>query len=75
MKVLEASARSSACQGGGVRLDRCPTCRRRTTPQRGHPSLCLACTEAEIGVTVAELRERVTAALQKGRTRKWRVTS
>jgi hypothetical protein len=56
-------------------LDQCPTCQAATTPrQRGgrwHPSLCLACTETEIGTTLAELCVRVNDVLSRGRNRKW----
>lgn len=54
-------------------LDTCPAgCGTRTVPQRGLPSLCLPCTEDDIGMTLAEHRTRVNEVLAKGRTRKWR---
>lgn len=56
----------------GVFLYACPTCRTPTTPVQNHPALCLPCTEAEIGMTVAELRTRVSDLTQKGRKRKWK---
>lgn len=50
----------------------CPLCGAPTKPQRGiHPSLCLPCTEADIGMTYVELRTRVNATLDKGKNRKW----
>jgi hypothetical protein len=52
-----------------------PDCGRPTYLIRGHPAQCLACCETEIGTTLAELRRHVTAALQKGRTRKWSMTT
>jgi recombinational DNA repair protein (RecF pathway) len=56
-------------------LDACPTCGAPTTPQRRgsrlHPSLCLTCTEDEIGMTLAEHRVRINEVLARGRTRKW----
>jgi hypothetical protein len=42
---------------------------------RGHVCLCLSCSEAEIGETVGELRERVTAKMLRGKTRRWSVHS
>lgn len=62
--------------GHAVNLDRCPKgCGTPTQPQRGHPTLCLACTEAEIGTTIAQLRATVTERLQKNRKRKWSMHS
>ncbi|HEX5347900.1 MAG TPA: hypothetical protein VFW64_12500 [Pseudonocardiaceae bacterium] len=56
-----------------VRLRTCPAgCGTPTVPQHGHPSLCLPCTEKDIGMTLAELQARVNERLAKGRTRKWR---
>lgn len=49
----------------------CPVCARPTTPQRGLRSLCLPCTEDDIGVTLAEHRARINEVLGKGKTRKW----
>ena len=52
----------------------CPKCGTPTPlAHHGHRSLCLPCTEAEIGETVAELRERVTNMTLTGRKRKWSV--
>lgn len=57
-------------------LERCPKgCGRRTTPQRGHPSLCLSCTEAELGTTLEKLRARINELLARGRKRGWSVHS
>lgn len=51
----------------------CPLCGNPTSPQREiHPSLCLPCAEADIGVTLAEHRARINEVLNKGKTRKWR---
>lgn len=59
----------------GPALDQCRTCHTATTPQqrggRWHPSLCLTCTEHEIGSTLAELRVRINDVLARGRKRKW----
>lgn len=53
-------------------LERCPKgCGRHTQPQRGHPTLCLPCTEAELGETLPKLRARVNELLTKGRKRNW----
>lgn len=54
-----------------VSLYACPTCQTATSPIRNHPTLCLPCTEQEIGMTVQELRTRVSDLTQKGRKRKW----
>lgn len=54
-----------------VSLYACPTCQTATSPVQDHPALCLPCTEAEIGMTIAELRTRVADLTQKGRKRKW----
>jgi hypothetical protein len=52
-----------------------PNCGRPTYLIQGHAAQCLPCCETEIGTTVVELRERVTAALQKGRSRKWSLST
>ncbi len=38
---------------------------------RGHVTLCLRCTETELGVKLKVLQERWGAQRAKGRTRKW----
>lgn len=50
-------------------------CGRITIRIRGHVCLCLRCTEKEIGMTVGDLRERVTNMMLTGRKRKWSVHS
>lgn len=39
----------------------CPVCWTPTVPYRGHRSLCLSCTEDEVGETYEAIRERATA--------------
>lgn len=49
----------------------CPLCGTPTKPQRQvHPSLCLPCTEDDIGMTLAEHRARVNEVLNRGRKRR-----
>lgn len=55
--------------------DKCPTCGTPTVPSpRGHPSLCLPCTEAEIGETYEQVRDRATANVQGHARKKWVVS-
>ncbi len=49
----------------------CPVCGAATIPVRGHASLCLRCTEDEIGCTYEELRTRVNEA--RTVKRKWKL--
>ena len=61
-------------------IDECPTCGDATEPRRTvdghtHASLCLPCTEAEVGETYVEIRDRATANIQGRAKKKWRVTS
>lgn len=54
-------------------LNTCPDCGTPTTPSsQGHRSLCLPCTELDLGMTYVQLRTRVNEALGKGKTRKWK---
>jgi hypothetical protein len=56
---------------------RCPGVNERggcgvvTARIRGHVCLCLTCSEAEVGMTIGELRARAAVQRAKGRTRKW----
>lgn len=52
----------------------CPGCGCATNPSHLHPnqpSLCLACTEDELGETYEELRDRISAKRKK--KRKWQL--
>lgn len=54
----------------------CPSCGTATElSTRGHESLCMPCTEQEIGETYETLRDRATAAVRRGAKKKWHVTS
>ena len=54
---------------------RCPTCGIKTKPSTvgGHPSLCLRCTEVELGETYEQIRDRATSKIQAVAKKKWRV--
>lgn len=52
----------------------CPNCGDPTVRAfNGHESLCLPCTEVEIGETYEQLRDRVTAKVQGAAKKKWRL--
>jgi hypothetical protein len=53
----------------------CPLCGTQTTrSQAGHDALCLPCTEAELGETYEQIRDRATARTQGVARKKWSVT-
>lgn len=54
----------------------CPSCGTTTELSKaGHVTLCLPCTEVEIGETYETLRDRATVTVHKGAKKKWHVTS
>lgn len=63
-----------------VDLDHCPGCGEPTTPRvvpgvTVHAPYCLPCTEAELGETYEQIRDRVTARVQGHAKKKWSTVS